>query len=1583
LRSSIVLKRDIPMVEGEINFGRFRLDLARRELRRDEKPVRLGSRALDILCVLASAEGRVVTKDELMARVWAGVVVEEHNIQVHISALRRAFEEDGDGESWIVTVPGRGYRLLRPREPPAADDPAPGRSLPVADKPSLAVLPFVNLSGDPEQEYFADGMVEELITALSRIRWLFVIARNSSFTYKGQNVDVKHVARELGVRYVLEGSVRRGGDRVRITCQLIDAGTGAHLWADHFDGPLEDVFDLQDRVASSVAAVIEPALQAAETAHSSGRPTNDLAAYDLYLRAQAIIWSSARHIPQALAFLEQAIARDPGYGPALAWAAFCYYRLVLDGRSDDPAADRLKGADFAQRALKIADDDPDVSVNAALALSCFGEDIDAMIALVERALVLNPNFARGWHVSGILRLFAGQPDLAIERAETALRLSPRARVGTSLSLIGQAHFLARRFDEAVPKLLLAIQEDPSFPAPYRYLAACYAHMGRLAEAHGVVERLKAIGAAVIPDTRNLRKLEHRKLYLSGLQLATGEETAVITARPGADAPRDVEVVQHGEAERRQITALHCELVAAGRGDDGAGLEDLREAIGSFQRCVSETANRHQGFVYRDLGNNALVTFGYPEAHEHDAEQAIRAGLELCTAVRILRPDADAPVRCRVGIATGVVIIDDPGRVETARGESIVGDAPNLAARLTLSAQPDMVAIESATRRLTGNLFESRELGTLEAVHGSEPIHSWQVLGESGAESRFEALRGPALTPLVGRSEETDLLLRRWDRAKRGDGQVVLVFGEPGIGKSRVAAALMERLGGEPHIRLRYFCSPYHQDSALFPFADQLARAAGFSRDDNPAAKLEKIEALLARAAPPEEDVALLADLMLLPASERYPLPNLSPLRKKERILEALIRQIEGLGRRQPIVVIFEDAHWIDPSSRELLDLMIERIRSLPVLLIVTFRAEFEAPWTGQEQVSTLALNRLDRRDRRVLVEQIAGGKALPDEIVTQIADRTDGVPLFLEELTKSVIESGLLREEADRYVLDRALPPFAIPTSLHALLRARLDRLASVQYVAQIGAAIGRQFHYALLHTVCRLPEDELRAALSRLVASELVSQRGSPPDAVYTFKHALVRDAAHSTLLRAARQQLHAQISEALEIHFPELMDTQPELFAQHYAEAGLLEQAVSYWGDAGHRSAARSAMAEAAAQFQKGLDQLLLMPGNPDRQRQELEFRCGLAAALQDVKGAGASETGNAYARARELWERLGSPSEFLHVPWGQSRYHIYRGEFDLALCLAEDVLDRSSQRNDSGGLVLGHHSAGHALLHAGKFAACRLHLEEVLALYDPIRHRSLAHQAGHHPQVNAQSLLALALFWLGHPEQALARSNTAMADARKLVHPPSLAVSLSNSAVLLWLVGDDAALREVADELVAVAAEQGFPGWHALGTIFRGWVKVKTGDAAQGLFLLRSGSATIRATGAELVMPYSLALLAEAYEIAGQAGDAMTQLDDGLEIVKRTGGRWFAAKLYRHKGQLLLGQGHSEAAEELYHKALRIAREQEAKLWELRAAVSLAQLRRDQGRRAEARDLLAPVYGWFTEGFDTPDLKVAKALLNELNA
>jgi class 3 adenylate cyclase/predicted ATPase len=1075
--------------------------------------------------------------------------------------------------------------------------------------------------------------------------------------------------------------------------------------------------------------------------------------------------------------------------------------------------------------------------------------------------------------------------------------------------------------------------------------------------------LKEIGIAAVGHRRRLLEA------IASLR-AVAEIAVTETASPRGEG-----------AERQQLTVMFCELAGFTELSSRLDPEDLRDIIGVYQRAVAQIVAGFDGFVARYVGGGALAYFGYPRTHEDDAERAIRAGLGLIDAVARLDVRS-VKLQARVGIATGLVVVGDLIGEGSAQEQSVVGETPNLAARLQSLAEPDAVIIAAGTRRLIGNLFEYRDLGAVEIKGVAAPVSAWQVLRPSLVASRFEALRGPALSRLIGRDEEIDLLLRRWARAKAGNAQVVLISGEAGIGKSRIVSAFGERLHAEPHLRLRCFCSPYYQDSALYPFADQLARAAGFAPDDPPAVKREKLEALLARGVPPEEDVALLADLLSLPISERHPLPNLSPQRKKERTLEALIRRLEGLSRQQPVVMVFEDVHWIDPTSRELLDLTIERVRSMPVLLIVTFRPEFQPPWTGQPQVTMLVLNRLDRRDRTALVAQIAGGKALPVEVAEQIADRTDGVPLFIEELTKSVLESGLLREETDRWVLDGALPPFAIPTSLHDSLLARLDRWASVRMVAQIGAAIGRQFPYRLLRAVSNVPEDELQHSLARLVASELVSQRGTPPDAIYSFKHALVQDAAHGSLLRSARQQLHAKIAEALEAQSPELMDTQPELFAQHYAEAGLVEKSVACWSKAGHSSAARSAMAEAAAQFQRGLDVLALLPDAPEHQRQKLEFCSALGAALMAAKGYAAAETGSTYARARGLWERLGSPSEFLRIPYVQSLYHAVRGELDLAQRLDEDLLHLSQQSKNSAGLVLGHASAGRNLMFTGWFASSRSHLEEAIALYDPNSHRdTLVRQAGFHPHVNSAGHLGVVLFCLGYPDQAIAQSSAAIAEARRLAHPPSLASSLALGSRLLSLAENSAVLTERVDQLAMVTAEQGLPHWRSQGTIFRGWVKVKNGDIAEGMSLLRDGSAAYRATGAEVWMPYHLALLARACEIVGQINDAATLLDDALQIVERTGERWFAAELNRHKGRLLLRQGHAEAADELYRKALGIAREQEAKLWELRASVILARLYRDQGRPAEGRDLLAPIYGWFIEGFDTADLKEARVLLDQL--
>jgi class 3 adenylate cyclase/predicted ATPase len=1064
---------------------------------------------------------------------------------------------------------------------------------------------------------------------------------------------------------------------------------------------------------------------------------------------------------------------------------------------------------------------------------------------------------------------------------------------------------------------------------------------------------------------------HRRKLLDAITALGGEASA-----DGTVVFRTEQAATDGE--RRQLTIIFCDLVDSTPLSARLDPEDLREVIAAYHRIVADVVGEFDGFVSQYAGDGVLAYFGYPQAHEDDAERAVWAGLRIVEAVGRLEVKGVEP-QVRVGIATGLVVVGSLIGVGSSQEQASVGETPNVAARLQTMAEPNAVVVDTRTRLLVGDLFEHRDLGSFDLKGIAAPVPVSQVVRPSSIESRFEALRGSVLTPLVGRDEELDLLWRRWSRAKGEDGQIVLMAGEPGIGKSRVATAFMERLRLEPHVRLRYFCSPYRQDSALYPFIDQLGRASQFARDDSPEIRLRKLEALLARADAPSEDVALLADLLSLPDSERHALPKLSAPRKKERTLEALIRQLEGLARQAPVVMVFEDAHWIDPTSRELLDLTVDRVRSLPVLLIVTFRPEFQPPWTGQPQVTMLALNRMDRRDRAALVVQIAGGKALPADVIAQIVERTDGVPLFVEELTKSILESGLLRAEADRYVLDGTLPPFSIPTSLHASLLARLDRLASVRLVAQIGAAIGREFSFGLLRLVSRLPEDELQAALDRLVGSELVFQRGTPPDAVYTFKHALVQDAAHGSLLHSLRRQLHAQIARALEIHVPELMDSQPEVFARHYTEAGLADKSVAYWGKAGHRSISRSAMAEAATQFDKALDQLALLPDDLERQRQELELRSALGAVLRGVKGQAAAETGQAYARARELWEQLGSPSEFFQIPYGQSLYHMVRGELDLAQRLDQDLLSLSRQRDDSAGLVLGHVSSGRNLMLVGKFALSRSHLEAGLALHDPISHHSLGHQAGIHP--SSLAYLGNVLFCLGFPDQAMAQSNMAIAKAQRLGHPQSLAVNLAVSARLLSLVGDNATLGERVDQLVAVTTEHGFPYWCAQGAIYRGWFQVNNGEVTEGISLLRSGLAAYRATGAEAWMPHYLALLARACERGGQIEEACSLLDDALLISTRTGECWFAAELNRHKGELLLRQGKSAVAEELYVIALKIAREQDARLWELRAAASLARLRRDQGRHRDARELLVPIYGWFTEGFGTSDLREAKALLDEL--
>jgi class 3 adenylate cyclase/predicted ATPase len=1042
-----------------------------------------------------------------------------------------------------------------------------------------------------------------------------------------------------------------------------------------------------------------------------------------------------------------------------------------------------------------------------------------------------------------------------------------------------------------------------------------------------------------------------------------------------------------EAERRQLTVLFCDLLDSTALAGQLDPEDLREIVQAYQTTCAAVIRRFDGYIAQYLGDGLLVYFGYPQAHEDDAQRAVRAGLGIIAAMETLNirlvQEQGIRLTVRLGLHTGLVVVGELGG-GGRREQLALGETPNIAARLQELAKADTLVISAATHRLIQGYFECHDLGATLLRGIATPVSIYRVLRESGAQSRFEVAISRGLTPLVGREEHLEQLRRCWERVQAGAGQVVLLRGEAGIGKSRLLLALTERVVQEGYTRMVLRCSPYHQHSALYPVTEHLRRWLQWHREDGPEGKLAKLESLLETYRIPLPDVSpLLAALLSIPCAERYPPLVLSPQRQKQKTVEALMRLLVEEAERQAVLLVCEDLHWADPSTLELLGLCMDQTSTARLLILLTLRPEFSVPWPMRSYMTQITLGRLSRTQVEGMIAKLTEGKVLPPEIIEQIIARTDGIPLFVEELTKMVLESGLLEEEQGHYVRmpGRRSFPEAIPATLHDSLMARLDRLVTAKGVAQLGATLGREFSYELIQAVSPTDEETLRRALGQLVEAELVYQRGVSLQARYVFKHALIQEVAYQSLLRSTRQQYHRKIAQVLESRFPETVEIQPELLAHHYTEAGLGREAIDYWQRAGQRALRRSANVEAISHLTKALELLKPLPDTLGRAQHELTLQLTLGAPLTAVKGYAAPEVGAVYTRARELCQQLGK-TQPIPVLFGLWRFYLQRGELQKARTLGEECLSLAQREQDSADLLRARNMLAVTLFYLGEFVVARVHLEQGLALYPPKQRRVQAFVQN--PVVVCLSYAAWVLWYLGYPAQAMMRIREALTLAQESSHPYSLAMAWCFAAELHRLRREWPAAQRAAEATITLATEREFPFWLAQGMCIRGWLLAEQGQGEEGIIQMHQGLAIFQATGAELGRSHYLALPAKAYGQAGQAEEGLRLLTEALEGLDKSGEHSSEAEFHRLKGELLLvlSAARQAEAETCLRQAIDVARHQQAKSWELRATVSLSRLWQRQGRHHAAQQLLAETYNWFTEGFDTADLQEAQALLAELS-
>jgi class 3 adenylate cyclase/DNA-binding response OmpR family regulator len=1039
-------------------------------------------------------------------------------------------------------------------------------------------------------------------------------------------------------------------------------------------------------------------------------------------------------------------------------------------------------------------------------------------------------------------------------------------------------------------------------------------------------------------------------------------------------------------ERRQLTIMQCAMSGPAFQSAQRDPEDMHRLLTAFHESCAAIIAESGGAVAKLLNDGVLAYFGYPKADEHQAERAIRAARGLVQASGRVDVGHANGMQARVAIATGIVAMY--GLFADSGEQAALGEPASLAAGLVVHAASGAVLISSTTRRLVGELFRCEEREPIALPGFSEAIAVWQVLGEGAAEDRFEALHGRHVIALVGREEELALLRRRWDQAKAGEGQVVLLSGEAGIGKSRVLATLAERIGGEPHVKVSYQCSPHHLNDAFFPITTQIWRAAGFAGGEPAAARLDKLEAMIARSGLEAMDIApFLASLLSIPFKGRYPLLEMAPSEQRERTIAALIALFEGLTKDAPVLVALEDAHWIDPTSLDVFGRVVDRLPNLRALLVVTFRPEFVAPWVGGAHVASLSLGRLGRRQALAMVAGVVGGKTLPAEVLEQIVAKTDGVPLFVEELTKTVLESGLLRADAGAYVLDQSLSPLAIPSTLQDSLMSRLDRLAPIKEIAQIGATIGREFSYRLLEAVSPVRGPALQDALGRLMEAELIHGRGTPPEATYTFKHALVQDTAYASLLRSRRQQIHAEIAGALTERPADQINVAPAIIAHHYTEAGLYEPAAHHWLSAAELALSRSGVLEANRHVDAGLAVVRRVPEGQNRKSLELAFLVAKANALLPLKGYSTPETVAALSAAKRLLDvGVGDDLQRFSVLYGLCSAKYIASELESAHAQARQFVDLARRQDDKIYRLVGHRLLGTMQFFMGRHREAMDNLQRAERCREPVIQKQWSYRFGYDPGLILASYKAMALFMLGYPDQAARASDQMRLEAAGHDHAPT--VALCRFFTTVWpelLFGDIEACERHSAELVAYCIERKVEQFRLYGVVTETCARAERDPTPEHIGALCAARDAHHRSGARVLDSMILCCLIEALLAVFDVSGAEAVLQEADQFVKLSGEHFLLSELRRLEGQIALKQPETDRgrAEICFLKSIDIAHGQESRLLELRAVTDLARLRRDTGSPTDLRALLEPILAQIEGGESMRDVRNARALLAEIGS